>query len=61
MQSLARKLTSRKFGLSVAALLTAAINTGDPITAAIVAVVAIAYSLAEAFVDRERLRLELPQ
>jgi hypothetical protein len=51
MSDAIQRLTSRKLGVSVATVVAIVVEIEDPVRAAIVAVVAIAYVLGQAFVD----------
>ena len=46
------KLLSRKLGVTVATILTVVLQIDDPVRAGVAGAVAIAYVLAQAFVDR---------
>lgn len=49
------KLLSRKFGVTVATILTVVLQIEDPIRAGVAAAVAIAYVIGEALIDRASL------
>lgn len=46
------KLLSRKFGVTVATILTIVLQMEDPVRAGVAGAVAIAYVIAEALIDR---------